>query len=90
MVIDDIGGDSRHEQQAFGETLNIAARLQAVAAPNSLVIGALTFQLLGGVFACESLGTPRLKGVARPTEAYRVLHESIARTRLEAIGQDAA
>ena len=75
-----------HEHEAFGETLNIAARLQAVADPNSLVIGALTYQLLGGVFVCESLGTPPLRGVAQPLEVYQVLYESVARTRLEAIG----
>ena len=85
VVIDDIGGDTHHEHEAFGETLNIAARLQSVAVPNSLVIGALTYQLLGGVFVCESLGTPPLKGVAQPLEVYQVLYESIARTRLEAI-----
>jgi class 3 adenylate cyclase/predicted ATPase len=86
VVVDDIGGDTHHEHEAFGETLNIAARLEAVAAPNSLVIGALTYQLLGGVFVCESLGTPSLKGVAQPLEVYQVLYESIARTRMEAIG----
>ena len=87
VVIDDVSGGTRHEQQVFGETLNVAARLQGVAAPNTLVIGELTHQLLGGVFACESLGTPPLKGVAQAVEVYRVLYESIARTRLEAIGQ---
>jgi class 3 adenylate cyclase/predicted ATPase len=85
VVIEDTSRGARNEE-AFGETLNIAARLQGVAAPNNLVIGALTFQLLGGVFACESLGTPPLKGVAQPLEVYRVLYESVARTRLEAIG----
>jgi predicted ATPase len=49
-------------------------------------MGAFTFQLLGGVFACESLGTPPLKGVGQPLEVYHVLFESMARTRLEAIG----
>jgi predicted ATPase len=69
----------------LGDTPNIAARLQDVAAPNTLVIGALTHQLLGGLFAYESLGTPPLKGVTAPLEVYRVLYESTARTRLEAL-----
>jgi class 3 adenylate cyclase/predicted ATPase len=86
VVIDDIAGATPRDQQAFGETLNIAARLQAVAAPNTLVIGALTYQLLGGVFACQALGTPPLKGVTQSLEVYQVLHESTARTRLEAVG----
>ncbi|OBB15863.1 hypothetical protein A5662_06490 [Mycobacteriaceae bacterium 1482268.1] len=86
VVVGDVGGGLRHEQLALGGTPNVAARLQGVATPNTLVIGALTYQLLGGLFACESLGTPPLKGVSQPIEVHRVLYESVARTRLEAIG----
>src|SRR5262249_2840744 len=60
--------------------------LQGLAAPNTLVISAATFHLLGGFFACQPLGTPRLKGVAQPLAVYRVLYESMARSRLEALG----
>src|SRR5215831_15999163 len=42
---------------ALGETPNLAARLQGLAAPNTLVISATTFQLLGGFFTCQPLGT---------------------------------
>jgi predicted ATPase len=70
----------------LGETPNLAARLQGIAAPDTLVISAATFQLLGGFFACQPLGTPLLKGFAQPLEVYRVLYESMARSRLEAIG----
>ena len=42
--------------------------------------------LLGGFFACQSLGTPLLKGLTQPLEVYQVLYESIARSRLEAAG----
>jgi class 3 adenylate cyclase/predicted ATPase len=87
VVVDDVADDTRHDQQAFGETLNVAARLQGVAAPNALVIGPLTYQLLGGLFVCESLGTPALKGVAHPLEVYQVLYESTARSRLEVLGR---
>ena len=62
----------------LGDTPNIAARLQGVAKPNTVVIGALTHQLLGGLFVCESIGTPSLKGVSAPLEVYRVLYESTA------------
>jgi class 3 adenylate cyclase/predicted ATPase len=86
VVVGEVGGGNRHEQLALGGTPNVAARLQSVAAPNTLVIGALTYNLLGGLFACQSLGTPPLKGVAQHLEAYLVLYESTARTRLEAIG----
>jgi hypothetical protein len=72
---------------ALGETPNVAARLQGIAAPNTLVISAATFQLLGGFFACQSLGTAPLKGILHPLEVYQVLYESTARSRLEAAGR---
>jgi class 3 adenylate cyclase/predicted ATPase len=87
VVVDDIADGPRHDQQAFGETLNVAARLQGVAAPNTLVIGPLTHQLLGGLFVCESLGAPLLKGLEHPLEVHHVLCESTARTRLEVLGR---
>jgi class 3 adenylate cyclase/predicted ATPase len=86
VVVGEIGGGAKHEQLALGETPNVAARLQGIAAPNTLAISAATFQLLGGFFACQALGTHLLKGVAQPLAVYRVLAESTARSRLEAAG----
>src|SRR5262249_26359330 len=86
VVVGEVGGGTRQEQLALGETPNLAARLQGLAAPNTLVISATTFQLLGGFFACQPLGTPPLKGQAQPLAVYRVLYESMARSRLEAAG----
>ena len=86
VVVGEIGSGARHEQLALGETPNVAARLQGIAAPNTVVISAATFQLLGGFFACQSLGTPTLKGVSQSLEVYQVLSESTARSRLEAAG----
>ena len=68
----------RQEQLALGETPNLAARLQGIAAPNTLVISATTFHLLGGFFACQQLGTPPLKGQAQPLAVYRVLYDSLS------------
>lgn len=84
VVGDEVAGTGQ-DDMVLGDTPNIAARLQGVATPNTLVIGALTHELLGGLFAYESLGTPELKGVTAPIEVYRVLYESTARTRLEAL-----
>src|SRR2546428_9435536 len=84
VVVGDVGSGARQEQLALGETPNVAARLQGIATPNTLVISAATFQLLGGFFACQPLGTPSLKGLAQPLAVYRVLYESMARSRLEA------
>jgi len=86
VVVGEVGGGTRQEQLALGETPNLAARLQGIAAPNTLVISAATFQLLGGFFACQPLGTPLLKGLAQPLAVYQVLYESMARSRLEAVG----
>ena len=86
VVVGEMGGGSRHEQLALGDTPNLAARLQGLAAPNTLVISAATLPLLGGFFVCQSLGTSLLKGFAQPLEVYQVLYESMARSRLEAAG----
>jgi TOMM system kinase/cyclase fusion protein len=86
VVVGDVGSGTRQEQLALGETPNLAARLQGIAAPNTLVISAATLQLLGGFFACQSLGPQLLKGLAQPLEVYQVLYESMARSRLEAAG----
>src|SRR5712691_147335 len=87
VVVGDVGGGPRQEQLALGETPNLAARLQGLAAPNTLVISAATLQLLGGFFACQSLGTQLLKGFAQPLEVYQVLSESTARSRLDVAGR---
>jgi predicted ATPase/class 3 adenylate cyclase len=86
VVVGEMGGGNHHEQLALGETPNVAARLQGLAAPNTLVVSAATVPLLGGFFACQSLGTPPLKGITQPLEVYQVLSESTARSRLEAAG----
>ena len=66
VVVGEVEGGSRLEQLALGETPNLAARLQGIVAPNTLVISAATLPLLGGFFVCQPLGTPLLKGIAQP------------------------
>jgi class 3 adenylate cyclase len=86
VVMGNVGGGPRQEQLALGETPNLAARLQGIAAPNTVVISVATLQLLGSFFVYKALGTPPLKGLAQPLEGYQVLHESMARNRLDAAG----
>src|SRR5205823_4753543 len=62
---------------------NIAARLQHLAAPNTLVISAATQQLIAGYFWCKALGAHTLHGLAQPIDVYRVLGASGAQSRLE-------
>src|SRR6266567_8406714 len=84
VVVGEVGGGTRQERLALGETPNLAARLQSLAAPNTLVISAATLPLLGGFFACQALGPHPVKGLAQPLEVYQVMYESMARSRLEA------
>ena len=74
VVVGEMGGGGRYEQLALGDTPNLAARLQGLAAPNTLVISAATLPLLGGFFVCQSLGPSLLKGFAQPLEVYQVLY----------------
>jgi class 3 adenylate cyclase len=55
VVVGEVGGGPRQEQLALGETPNLAARLQGIAVPNTVVISATTFQLLGGVLCLPTL-----------------------------------
>jgi class 3 adenylate cyclase len=83
VVVGAMGGGGRHEQLALGETPNIAARLQGLAAPATVLISEATAQLIQGYFVCQALGAQVLKGLAQPLMVYRVLHESGAQTRLD-------
>jgi class 3 adenylate cyclase/predicted ATPase len=72
VVVGVMGGGGRHEHLALGETPNIAARLQALAPANAVVISAVTARLVQGTFALEALGTHALPGVAEPMALSRV------------------
>jgi TOMM system kinase/cyclase fusion protein len=83
VVVGEMGGAGHQEQLALGETPNIAARIQGLAAPNTVAISAATSRLVQGYFDCEALGAQTLRGVAAPVHVYRVLQESEARGRLD-------
>jgi class 3 adenylate cyclase/predicted negative regulator of RcsB-dependent stress response/DNA polymerase III delta prime subunit len=85
VVGDLIGVGSAQEQSVVGETPNLAARLQAVATPASLVIAAGTRQQIGELFDLEDLGPQHLTGFAEPQRAWRVLGESGEVSRFEAL-----
>ena len=82
-VVGAVGAGGHHEALALGETPNLASRLQHLAAPNTLLISAVTHQLVAGYFQCTALGAQTLPGLAQPMEVYRVLGASAARSRLE-------
>jgi len=83
VVVGAMGGGGRQEQLALGETPNVAARIQGLAAPNSLVVSSATYRLIQGYFACQDLGEQTLRGVGEPITVYRVLSESGATNRLD-------
>jgi class 3 adenylate cyclase len=65
--------------ELFGDTLNIAARVQAAAQPDTVVITDASHRLVAGLFVVEERGAPPLKGVAQPVELYRIVRPSAAR-----------
>ena len=83
VVIGEIGSGGQQEHLALGETPNIAARLQGLAAPDMVVISAVTAHLIHGYFVCQPLGAQALKGLPQPLQVYQVLQESGAQTRLD-------
>src|SRR5215471_6841593 len=83
VVVGAMGGAGRQEQLALGETPNIAARIQGLAQPNTLVISDTTSRLVQGYFQCQDLGAQALRGVTESMHLYQVLGESGATSRLD-------
>jgi class 3 adenylate cyclase/predicted ATPase len=85
VVGDLIGLGSAQEQVVVGETPNLAARLQGVAEPNTVVIAENTRKLLGNLFELADLGAQDLKGIAGPVRAWAALRPGSAEGRFEAL-----
>lgn len=84
VVAGEMGGGEKREPMAIvGDTPNIAARLQGLAEPNTVVISLATYRLIQGYFGCQALGPHTLKGLSQPIEMYLVLHESDVQSRFE-------
>src|SRR5271163_3745382 len=85
VVGDLIGSGEAQERGVIGDTPNLAARLQAIAEPDMVVIAEGTRRLLGNLFELEDLGAKVLKGISRPTRAWVALRPSSAESRFEAL-----
>ncbi len=72
------------EKGAVGETMNLAARLQGIAQPGSVLVSERVHRLAGGAFHYQDLGEQTLKGIAHRTRAYRIVGISKATSRFEA------
>ena len=85
VVGDLIGSGASQEQAIVGETPNLAARLQGIAAPNSVLIAESTRKLVGNLFELEDLGAQDLKGIAGPMRAWAALRPASVESRFEAL-----
>jgi hypothetical protein len=85
VVGDLIGSGASQEQAIVGETPNLAARLQGIAEPNSVVIADSTRKLVGSLFELEDLGAQNLKGIAGPMRAWTAVRSSAVESRFEAL-----
>ena len=85
VVGDLIGSGASHEQAIVGETPNVAARLQGIAEPNSVVVAEGTRRLLGNLFELEDIGPQGLKGISGPVRAWTALRPATVESRFEAM-----
>ena len=85
VVIGEMAGGSQHGSLALGAPPNLAAKLQGLAAPHSLLISAATHHLVQGYFACQLLGKHMFPGMKELMPLYHVLHPSGAQGRLDVV-----
>jgi class 3 adenylate cyclase/predicted ATPase len=85
VVGDLIGAGPAQEQSVVGETPNLAARLQALAEPDTVVIAAGTRRLVGNLFEYRDLGVVEVKGFGASVPAWQVLRPSAVASRFEAL-----
>ena len=85
VVGDLLGSGEAQERGVVGDTPNLAARLQGIAEPDSVIVAESTRKLLGNLFELVELGPQRLKGLARPTRAFAALRPNVQESRLEAL-----
>jgi len=86
VMVGDLSGESALREQALvGDTPNLAARLQALADPGTIVVATSTRRLLGDLFCLRDLGRHDLKGIAEPVAAWAVEGVSASESRFEAV-----
>jgi class 3 adenylate cyclase len=79
-----VGAGAGKDTDVFGDTPNIAARVQSAAEPGTVAITDAVHRLVSGLFVVEDRGAQALKGIERPVQLYRVVQPSGVRGRLEA------
>jgi tetratricopeptide (TPR) repeat protein len=84
VVVRSIGSDLRMDYTAIGQTTHLAARMEQMAMPGSILMAPATLRLAEGYVQVESLGLVPVKGLAEPVEIHEVTGAAPVRTRLEA------
>jgi Adenylate and Guanylate cyclase catalytic domain len=85
VVGDLIGSGASQEQAIVGETPNLAARLQGIAEPNSVVIAESTRKLVGNLFELKDLGSEELKGISSAISALAALRPASVESRFDSL-----
>ena len=85
VVGDIVGSGGNRLHDIVGEPPNLAARLQSIAEPNTIIIDEATHRLVGNLFECAQLGPIELKGFAEPVHAWCVLRENAVISRFDAM-----
>jgi class 3 adenylate cyclase/tetratricopeptide (TPR) repeat protein len=85
VVGDLVGTGEAQERGIVGETPNLAARLQGIAEPSTVVIAASTRKLIGDLFELQDLGAKHLKGITEPVRVWSAVRKSSVESRFEAL-----
>lgn len=84
LVVIDVDDSATSQQLSIaGEARNVAARMESLADPETLIVSGATRNLAEGFFEFESKGQQRIRGVRSPVEVFRVIGENAARTRFD-------
>ncbi len=77
VVVGAIGDNMRMDYTAHGDTANLAARMESMAQPGTILVGESTYRLAGNAFEFESLGLMPVKGKEKPAAVYRLMDKAI-------------
>ncbi len=82
VVVGSIGDDLRMDYMAIGDTTNLAARMEGLAKPGTILVSANTYKTIRQQFKLKSLGEAEVKGKEKPLEVYELIKDTVSRPRL--------
>jgi len=84
VVVRAIDNDLHMDYSAIGQTTHLAARMEQLATPGSILLTPTTLRLVEGLVQVDALGPIPIKGLAEPVEVYELVGASVLRRRLQA------